>query len=143
MDRVVREPFTASTPAEAAAAHAVKVAERRATVVAVAEQYLGVPYVLGGASGYGIDCSGLTMVAYAAIGIPLFHLVSSQDAVGTPIPLSAIQPGDLLVFDDHEHIAMFVGGGTIIQAPEPGRTVELTPISDWSGVAFHAIRLIS
>jgi len=110
------------------------------TAVATAEHYLGVPYVWGGAGPTGFDCSGLTMVAWAAAGVPLDHSAWYQYEATTHIPLSQIEPGDLLFYsfpndgpDPVTHVAMYVGSGpygteTIIQAPETGETVSYAPM---------------
>ncbi len=112
----------------------------REQIVATALSYLGDPYVLDGSDHSGIDCSGLVMVSYAAVGIPLGHLVHLQDDAGRPISESDAQPGDLVVFDDEEHIAIYLGDGMLIQAPEEGRPVEITTV--WQGVPHHFTRLL-
>lgn len=114
----------------------------RAAIIATALTYLGDPYVLGGASHSGIDCSGLTMVAYAAAGVSLVHYVPNQDAVGTPISAAAARPGDLVVFDDEDHVGIYMGNGMVLHAPTEGRDVELDPLTEWSGIAYHYTRLI-
>jgi peptidoglycan DL-endopeptidase CwlO len=110
------------------------------TAVATAERFLGVPYVWGGASASGFDCSGLTMYAWGAAGIALTHSAWYQFRETTPVPLSQIEPGDLLFYsfpndgpDPVTHVAMYVGSGpfggeTIIQAPETGETVSYSPM---------------
>lgn len=113
---------------------------RREQIVATALSYLGDPYVLDGADHSGIDCSGLVMVSYAAVGIPLGHLVHLQDDAGVRIAEDEAQPGDLVVFDDDEHIALYLGDGMIVQAPEEGRPVEITTV--WQGVPHHFTRLL-
>ncbi|MET3565163.1 cell wall-associated NlpC family hydrolase [Leifsonia sp. 563] len=112
----------------------------REQIVATALSYLGDPYVLDGSDHSGIDCSGLVMVSYAAVGIPLGHLVHLQDDAGRQISESDAQPGDLVVFDDEEHIAIYLGDGMLIQAPEEGRPVEITTV--WQGVPHHFTRLL-
>ena len=123
-----------------AIAAALQVGGPRQTIIAKALTYLGDPYVLDGTTHDGIDCSGLTMVSYAEVGIPLVHLVSAQDAVGTRIGESQARPGDLVVFDDEEHIGLYLGGGVLIQAPAPGRPVEITTV--WQGVPHHFTRIL-
>lgn len=116
------------SPEEAAGAGAV--------AVAVAERYLGVPYVWGGASMGGVDCSGLVMLAWKAAGVSLVHSAALQYLQSTPVPLDQVQPGDLLFYDldgsGIDHVVMFVGLGpygadTIIQAAHTGTFVEFDP----------------
>ncbi len=69
------------------------------TAVEAAESFIGVPYVWGGASRFGVDCSGLTMLSWEAAGVSLAHSAAIQSTESTPVPLSEIQPGDLLFYD--------------------------------------------
>ena len=95
-------------------------------IVAIAQRYLGVPYVWGGASPSGFDCSGLVMYCYAQIGIGLSHGATDQQRASLPVPLSDLRPGDLVFFGNasfSHHVAIFVGGTTIIEAPHTGAVV--------------------
>jgi cell wall-associated NlpC family hydrolase len=95
-----------------------------ADVVADAEKYIGVPYVLGGESTRGMDCSGLVQQTYKDLGITLPRLVHQQKTMGTAVPsLAQAQPGDLIVFKGGGHVAIYEGNNTVIHAPYPGRTV--------------------
>ena len=112
--------------------------------VAAAESYLGVPYVWGGASLLGVDCSGLTMLAWAAAGVDLLHGATVQDEESAPVTLADIEPGDLLFYHFANdgalpitHVAIYVGSGpygtqTIIQAAEVGTNVAYYPMY-WPG----------
>lgn len=96
------------------------------TVISTAEEYLGVPYLSPGDSFDGIDCSGLTMRAYEAVGIQLPHWDNEQYNYGTEVEQSDLQPGDLVFFADPaypshgnygiNHVAIYYGDGQIIQA---------------------------
>lgn len=125
--------------AQSALSAALSAGGDRATIVETALQYMGDPYVEGGASHEGIDCSGLTMVAYAAVGIPLVHYVPTQDAAATTIPESEALPGDLVVYDDEDHVGLYLGQGLVLQAPHPGEVVDIVPMYS---AAHHFARLL-
>ena len=107
-----------------------------AQAVAVAMQYLGTPYVWAGAAPGGFDCSGLTMFAYAQVGIGLSHYTGDQWNEGTRIPADQLLPGDLVFFhSDLHHMGMYVGNGQFIHAPHTGDVVK---ISDLGGFGNYA-----
>jgi cell wall-associated NlpC family hydrolase len=99
--------------------------------VAVAMRYLGVPYVWGGESPSGFDCSGLTKFAYAQVGVGLSHYTGSQWNEGARVSsMSDLQPGDLVFFhSDLHHMGMYIGGGQMIHAPHTGDVVKITSIT--------------
>jgi len=99
-------------------------------VASAAESYLGVPYVWGGTSPNGMDCSGLFVLAFSAVGIPVPHYSGAQYAMGTPVPVSSLQPGDLLFYGPggSEHVSMYLGGGMMVEAPHTGAVVRNVPV---------------
>lgn len=100
-------------------------------VVAFARAQLGKPYQFAGNGPGSYDCSGLTSAAWRAAGVSLPRTSQSQLGVGRSVSRSQLRPGDLLFFyDDISHVAIYVGGDTIIQSPRPGRTVEFASMSD-------------
>lgn len=92
---------------------------------------LGCKYTYGGTGpcSLGFDCSGLVQAAWAAAGISIPRDTYEQVAALPSVPLSAIQPGDLLFYDGDGHVAMYVGNGYIIDAPQTGYVVEKIPES--------------
>ncbi len=106
--------------------------------VALAEQFLGVPYVWGGANPLtGFDCSGLAMYVYAQLGVQLVHYTGAQFHEGMPVPIEALAPGDLVFFDrtaaGPQHEGIYIGDGKFIQAPHTGDVVK---ISDLNGPQY-------
>ena len=107
-----------------------------------AESQVGVPYVWGAATpGQGFDCSGLVMWAWGQAGVSLPHYSGGQMAATTPVSVNNLEPGDLLFFGPggSEHVAMYVGGGTVIQAPYTGSVVGYSSVSamlSWAGSGF-------
>jgi cell wall-associated NlpC family hydrolase len=101
-----------------------------AQVVASAEKYLGVPYVFGGTSPTGLDCSGLVQKAYGDLGITLPRVAADQAHVGTAVPsLDQAQPGDILAFGEPaHHVAIYLGNNMMIAAPEPGDHVKIQSV---------------
>lgn len=101
-----------------------------ASVVADAKRYLGIPYVWGGESASGLDCSGLVQKTFSDLGIHVPRVAADQQNVGTPVAsLAQAQPGDLLFFGRPAyHVAIYAGGGQLIESPEPGKTVHVTHI---------------
>ncbi|SER49063.1 DIP1281 family NlpC/P60 protein [Corynebacterium cystitidis] len=134
------------------------------TVIARAETQLGVPYAWGGgdANGptkgirdggvadahgdynkIGFDCSGLTLYAFAGVGISLPHYSGYQYQRGTKISPSEAQRGDLLFWgpSGSQHVAIYLGDGMMIEAPQSGDVVKKSPVR-WSGMSQYAVRLI-
>ncbi len=108
--------------------------------VAIAERYLGVPYVWGGASPSGFDCSGLTMYVYAQLGVSLPHNAAAQYGALPHVSESDLQPGDLVFFDGLNHVGIYIGGGSIIHAPHTGTVVQISSLSG-GGSYFGAARV--
>jgi peptidoglycan DL-endopeptidase CwlO len=106
--------------------------------VAIAEQYLGVPYVWGGASPSGFDCSGLVMYVYAQLGVSLPHNALMQYDALPHVPTSALEPGDLVFFYGFGHVGIYIGGGMMIHAPHTGTVVQIASVANEGGIAGAA-----
>jgi cell wall-associated NlpC family hydrolase len=125
------------TPGTLPATATKRLPRTRADVVRTAKQFLGLHYLWGGLSAWGYDCSGLTWAAYRAHGITIPRDADAQFAAGTPVPLSQVQPGDLLFYEHPVvgHVAMAIGGGLMVEAPNSRSEVRVVPVrtSDFRG----------
>jgi len=110
--------------------------------VAIAMQYLGTPYVWGGASPGGFDCSGLVMYVYSQLGVSLPHNAAAQYGMGVAVPRSALEPGDLVFFDGLGHVGIYVGNGAFIHAPHTGDVVRVSSLSGYYSSAFVGARRV-
>jgi peptidoglycan DL-endopeptidase CwlO len=109
-------------------------------VVGIAMGYLGVPYVYGGASPSGFDCSGFIMYVFAQVGVSLPHNAAAQYGYGTPVDRSQLQPGDLVFFNGLGHAGIYVGGGSFIHSPHTGDVVKISSMTGWYASTYVGAR---
>nr|WP_202079546.1 C40 family peptidase [Caldalkalibacillus salinus] len=107
---------------------------RSSDLVQLAQMFLGLPYLWGGMSGFGFDCSGFMYTLHRASGLNIPRDASDQANSGVPVPHEQLQPGDLLFFAYEEgkgrvhHVGMYVGEGRMIHAPKTGKSIEVIPL---------------
>ena len=110
--------------------------------VAVAERLIETPYLWGGRTSEGIDCSGLVQWSFAQAGVTMPRVAADQARTGPAVPVSQLQPGDLLFYHTDptdpgyiSHVTIYLGDGKMIQAPETGENVEVVPADTGSEFA--------
>jgi cell wall-associated NlpC family hydrolase len=111
-------------------------------VVGIAMRYLGVPYVWGGSTPRGFDCSGFVAYVFAQIGVSLPHSSYAMFGMGTPVSISELQPGDLVFFTGASHMGIYIGGGQFIHAPHTGDVVKISSLSGYYSSNFAGGRRI-
>ena len=109
-------------------------------VVGIAMQFLGVPYVWGGASPSGFDCSGFVMYVYAKVGVSLPHNAAMQFGYGSPVSRANLQPGDLVFFNGLGHNGIYIGGNQFIHSPHTGDVVKISSLTGWYDYTFYGAR---
>jgi cell wall-associated NlpC family hydrolase len=109
-----------------------------ATILKVAAKYVGTPYVFGGSTPGGFDCSGYVAYVFAQFGVALPHSVNGQNRMGIFIKAEDAMPGDLVVLDDLSHNGIYAGNGNFYHSPRPGDAVKLAPIFTSN---IHFVRL--
>ena len=110
-----------------------------AALVSYAEQFVGqVPYVWGGSTTSGWDCSGFGMYVFAQFGISLPHSSGAQAGYGTAVPsLASAQPGDIIA--NSAHAGIYVGNGMVVNALNPSQGTQITPVA-WAFTGSYSIR---
>ena len=110
-----------------------------AALVSYAEQFVGqVPYVWGGSTTSGWDCSGFVMYVFAQFGISLPHSSGAQAGYGTAVPsLASAQPGDVIA--NSAHAGIYVGNGMVVNALNPSQGTQITPVA-WAFTGSYSIR---
>ncbi len=111
-------------------------------VVELSKNYIGTPYVHGGSSPSGFDCSGFTSYIYSKFGVDLPRTAASQAAMGTPVSRDDLCAGDLVFFNTYggiSHVGIYIGGGDFIHATVPGDIVRISNL----GAAYYSARYVT
>jgi cell wall-associated NlpC family hydrolase len=107
-------------------------------VVALARAHLGVPYLWGGSSAAGFDCSGFVMYVYSRMGVALPHNAAKQYRYGTPVTRERLEPGDVVFFDALHHNGIYIGDGRFIHARRSGGGVMISGL----GESWYRVRWV-
>ncbi len=135
----------AETPVSYGSATSYSEGER---VVHIAEQFLGLPYVYGGSTPAGFDCSGFTSYVFKQLGYNLYRSSYQQINNGIPVSKSELKPGDLLLFKKQgasriHHVGIYAGNGMMIHSPQTGDVIKYTSIvSGYYNNCYYAARRI-
>lgn len=110
-------------------------AEKASNVVSIAQQYLGTPYVWGGTTPNGFDCSGFVQYVYAQAGISIPRVTTGQEYAGVDVTGQELQPGDLVFWGSRGatyHVGMYIGDGQYVHSPQTGDVVRIAKLNGYS-----------
>lgn len=134
-------PRKANTTAKRETTSTAPVSGNGSSVVAYAKQFIGTKYTYGGSSpSTGFDCSGFTSYVFRNFGVSLPRTSGGQSGAGTPVSRSNLAAGDLVIYSGH--VAIYVGGGQVIHAPRPGKSVCIVPLNQAASNYLGARRVI-
>lgn len=143
----VSAPASSGTAGTGSGSQSAVPATTMTAVLRAAMSRLGMPYVWGGAGPTVFDCSGLVQWSFARAGVVMPRVAADQALTGPSVPVSQLQPGDLLFYHTDpsaptyiSHVAMYIGNGWMIQAPQPGKNVEVVP-ADFGSEFAGAVRV--
>jgi len=130
----VKATATVSSSSTAPASSTSSASYSSSALISYASNFLGVPYVWGGTTPAGFDCSGFVQYVFAHFHVSLPRVAADQQQVGTYVARENLQPGDLVFFGDPaHHVGIYVGNGYMINAPHTGDVVRIAPLnSDFS-----------
>jgi cell wall-associated NlpC family hydrolase len=127
-------PPAGTAPGGTAPAGAAMTAAQLTVALRAAESRVGLPYVWGAAGPRAFDCSGLVQWSFAQAGVRMPRVAADQARTGPAVPVGRLQPGDLLFYHTDptapgyiSHVAVYLGNGWMIQAPQPGMAVQVVP----------------
>ncbi|HSK16485.1 MAG TPA: NlpC/P60 family protein [Gaiellaceae bacterium] len=140
LEAQARARLAAPQPAAAEQAPTGAPPSRHGGVVGIAMQFLGTPYVWGGSSPSGFDCSGFVLYVYAQVGVSLPHNAAMQYGYGTAVSRSELQPGDLVFFNGLGHNGIYIGGNQFIHSPHTGDVVKISSLTGWYSSTYVGAR---
>lgn len=130
-DRTAPAPAAASgnsQPAAADAGPAPAANPQGGSIVEIASRYVGTPYVYGGRSPAGFDCSGFVSYVYAQVGKTIPRSTAGLRGYGTRVSAAEAKPGDLVMFSNINHVGIYAGNGMMYDAARPGQTLQYRKI---------------